>query len=110
MLKKIVLFISISISILLFSCNTYNSLKNADKNIRNISLGMTQQQIISIMGDEYEILEAKDNIIVWGYKSLDDGIYKLRFTDGKLMEWNKVWLNKYEYEDRRISKKDSSSD
>lgn len=105
MTKKLLLFITFSM--LLFSCSTYNSMKNADKNIRDISLGMSQQQIVSIMGDQYEVVEAKDNIIVWGYKSFDDGIYKLRFTDGKLSEWSKVWLNKYEFENRLIP---SSSD
>lgn len=105
MAKKLLLLITFSM--LLFSCSTYNSMKNADKNIRDISLGMSQQQIVSIMGDQYEVVEAKDNIIVWGYKSFDDGIYKLRFTDGKLSEWSKVWLNKYEFENRLIP---SSSD
>ncbi len=106
MAKKLLLLISFSI--LLFSCSTYNSMKNADKNIRNISLGMSQQQIISIMGDEYEVVEAKDNITVWGYKSFDEGIYKLRFINGKLSEWNKVWLNKYEFENRPITSSDTS--
>lgn len=98
MAKKLLLLITFSM--LLFSCSTYNSMKNADKNIRNISIGMSQQQIVSIMGDQYEVVEAKDNVIVWGYKAFDEGIYKLRFVDGKLLGWNKVWLNKYEFENR----------
>ena len=71
------------------------SMMNTHNSIKEISLGMTQEQVISIMGEHYEIISSKENIVVLGYKSYDNGIYKLYFVDGKLSEWVKEWLPEY---------------
>ena len=84
------------------SCSTY-SIHNTDKNIKGLNIGMTQDQIISVMGKDYNVLEATNEFVVWGYKSLDDGIYRLTFVDGRLTEWKKIWLNKYEDDKKRVS-------
>lgn len=43
MAKKLLLLITFSM--FLFSCSTYNSMKNADKNIRNISIGSLNNRL-----------------------------------------------------------------
>lgn len=86
---------------------------NADSNVRNLKIGMTQEQVIDIMGSHYEVVGANEEAIVWGYRSAYDGIYKLRFVNSKLTEWNKVWLKQYEYENNNNNtaavKKDNSA-
>lgn len=37
-----------------------NSMMNADNNIKKISLGMTKEQVITIMGEHYEIIGSKE--------------------------------------------------
>lgn len=99
----------ILISLLLISCNSYMGMLNADGNIRNVSLGMSQQQVASVMGNHYEVLEARNNAIVWGYKAADNGIYRLRFVDGRLSDWNKMWLNRYEQDSRITFNRESDN-
>lgn len=84
---------------------------SADGNARALQIGMTQGQVVDIMGNHYEVVGANEESVVWGYKSADDGIYKLCFVKGKLTEWNKVWLRKYEYENNNTTavKKDNSA-
>lgn len=84
------------------SCSSYRGMMGADSNIKKVNLGMTQQEVIAIMGDTYEIISTKEGTSTLGYKSSDNGIYKLLFIDGKLKEWNKEWFN-----DRYIIKDES---
>ncbi len=74
------------------SCSTYHSMIRADANMKNINLGMTKEQVISVMGKSYEIISSRDSMLTLGYKSGDYGIYRLLFIDGKLKEWDKEWL------------------
>lgn len=72
-----------------------NSMMNADNNIKKISLGMTKEQVIAIMGEHYEIIGSKEGELLLGYKAYDYGIYKLLFINNKLKEWTKDWLPQY---------------
>ncbi|MFV0539307.1 MAG: hypothetical protein ACK5M3_18350 [Dysgonomonas sp.] len=72
-----------------------DSMMNADNNIKKISLGMTKEQVIAIMGEYYEIIGSKEGELLLGYKAYDYGIYKLRFINNKLTEWTKDWLPQY---------------
>ncbi len=72
-----------------------NSMMNADNNIKKINLGMTKEQVITIMGEHYEIIGSKEGELLLGYKAYDYGIYKLLFINNKLKEWTKDWLPQY---------------
>lgn len=84
---------------LFVSCSSYKNMLSSDNNIKKIELGMTKDQVISIMGDSYEIIRSKEGLVVLGYESRGDGIYKLRFVNGILTEWNKEWLHRYPVKD-----------
>jgi hypothetical protein len=75
------------------------SMMNTDNNIKNISLGMTKEQVIAVMGEFYEIIGAKEGEFILGYKTYDYGIYKLRFVDNKLIDWTKDWIPEYRGKD-----------
>lgn len=89
-----------------------NSMMNADNNIKKISLGMTKEQVIAIMGEHYEIIGSKEGELLLGYKAYDYGIYKLLFINNKLKEWTKDWLPQYYNKDESYNStktKDNSS-
>jgi len=65
---------------------------SADHNMKSVEINMTQEEVISIMGEVYELVGGSENIKVIGYKTADEGIYKLYFEDGILKEWHKEWL------------------
>lgn len=69
----------------------------ADNNIRKVNIGMNKDEVIKIMGKNYEVIGARENNITLGYKSISDGIYKLYFEDNKLKEWDKEWLPTYHH-------------
>jgi len=74
-----------------------NRIYDTNKHIKEINLGMSKQDVITIMGENYEVLYAKNGTVVLGYRSYDyyvHGVYKLVFVDGKLTEWEKEWLIK----------------
>ncbi|MCC8188698.1 MAG: hypothetical protein LIP08_14685 [Bacteroides sp.] len=85
----------LTLVLLLTSCAMYTSMMNADKNIRKLSIGMTEKEVIGVMGKEYEVISANSRNTVWGYKSYDDSIYMLYFEKGRLVEWEKEWLKVY---------------
>lgn len=89
-----------------------NSMMNADNNIKKINLGMTKEQVITIMGEHYEIIGSKEGELLLGYKAYDYGIYKLLFINNKLKEWTKDWLPQYYNKDSSYNStktKDNSS-
>lgn len=73
-----------------------NSMMNIDAKMKDVVLGMTMDEVIRVAGTFYEVVEASESVTVLGYKSYDYGIYKLRFIDGKLKEWKKEWLPRYD--------------
>lgn len=81
--------------LLLTSCSTYSSMMNADKNIRKLNIGMTEKEVIGVMGKEYEVTSANSTHTVWVCRSYDESIYKLYFEKGRLVEWEKEWLKVY---------------
>lgn len=84
---------SIILSILLFtSCATTMSMVNADNKIKKVKVGMTQEEVIQIMGNSYQIIGSKQGQAILGYEAIGDSIYKLVFIDGILIEWTKEWL------------------
>lgn len=90
-MKKLVLFIFLSIFI--FSCSSYKDAMSANSNIKKIELGMSQNEVIHIMGKSYHRMGAvKDpngvNVEILGYPTVE-AIYMLRFENGVLVEFHK---------------------
>lgn len=108
MIKRIIILSALVF--MLASCGTLmpakymsvsKSMMNTDENMKKVELGMTQEQVISAMGKRYEIIGARENMVILGYKSYDNGIYKLFFVDEKLIEWNKEWIpQRWDYDNQ----------
>ena len=88
------------LSVYLFtSCGaTLSNALAADSNIQKLELGMTKQEIVSIMGDTYKRLEVKQTSEGYretlGYLDFQDGIYRFRLLNNKLQEWDYLQPNK----------------
>lgn len=110
MIKKI--FYSILLILSLTSCSSYMEMLNADGNIRRVKIGMTEDQIESLMGKHYEVVGATGESTVWAYRTSNSAMYKFRFVNGRLAEWNKVWPRRYENnsDDTAFMKKDKKND
>lgn len=92
MIKKV--FVPFLLVLLFASCSSTISLWHADSNMRKISIGMTKEQVISVMGKHYESVAATHQTEVIGYKSSEYEIYILQFENNKLIEWHKEWLQR----------------
>lgn len=88
-MRKIILII---LTCVVASCSATKGIMDTDNNMKKISVGMTKKKVISILGDDYEITSSKDRTLILGYKSSNNGIYRLVFVDDKLREWNKDYL------------------
>lgn len=90
-MKNIFLLVLVCIMI---SCSSNKGIANTDKNMKKVNVGMSRKKVVSILGEDYEILSSRNNTYVLGYKTTDDGLYKLVFVNDKLKEWNKEWNRK----------------
>lgn len=86
MFKKIFFILFTSVSIL--SCS---SLK-VGSNMKKIELGMSKQEVVSILGTDYQTAGASTtrdgNFETLRFvDSLNGGWYLLTFQDGRLVEW-----------------------
>ncbi len=93
-MKKNLLLILLLVGFVSCSTYSYQSMANIDNNIKKINIGMTQEDVISILGNFYEIIDSKKESVILGYKSYDNGIYKLTFQNGELTEWHKEWFTR----------------
>ncbi len=83
--------------VLLTSCVSQFNALSVDANMRQVELGMSQSEVISIMGKSYQVIVQDQENCIWGYSNYgEDAIYKLRFEDGILKGWEKVWLKRIE--------------
>jgi len=103
-----ILFLMSILALLLTSCATIGSMMSADHNMRYVEINMTKEQVISIMGDKYEMVGSTEDLLILGYKTADDGIYKLYFENGLLKEWYKEWLPAARQRDRDCGQVHSS--
>lgn len=87
-----ILFLISILALLLTSCATIGSMLHADHNMKKVEINMTKDEVISIMGNVYELIGSTEELLIIGYKTADDGIYKLYFEHGILKEWYKEWL------------------
>ncbi|WP_029904562.1 hypothetical protein [Prevotella sp. 10(H)] len=72
-------------TILLSACGTaYNT------QLKQVELGMTQDQIVSLMGEKYTVVEEKNyaNQTIM-YKDKFKNLWYFQFVDGKLYKWYK---------------------
>ncbi|MDR1501494.1 MAG: hypothetical protein LBT43_03445 [Prevotella sp.] len=72
-------------AVMLTACGTaYNT------QLKQVQLGMTPQQIVTLMGDKYTVVEQKDNnnqTIM--YKDKFKNEWYFQFVDGSLYKWYK---------------------
>ena len=72
-------------TVMLTACGTaYNS------QLKQVQLGMTAEQIVTLMGDKYTVVEQRDNdnqTIM--YKDKFKNAWYFQFVDGSLYKWYK---------------------
>lgn len=71
------------------ACSASKSLMDMDNDIKKISVGMSKKKVISILGNDYEVISFKERTSTLRYKSPNHGIYRLVFVDDRLNEWSK---------------------
>jgi len=64
----------------------------ADANMRKVAIGMTEKEVISVMGNKYELISGNKQETVWAYQTVNEARYMLYFVNGRLAEWEKEWL------------------
>lgn len=78
--------LSLSAAALLSACSTMS-----DKT-QQLSLGMSKEQVIKVLGKEFQTVGARDSSIhgkveVVRYKDDDDGELLVYFREGRLVQW-----------------------
>lgn len=83
-MKKFLFLLVLSISLL--SCGTaYNSA------LKQIQLGMTQTDVVSLMGDNYNVVEYRnDRNQTIQYRDRYKNNWYFEFYDGRLYKWYKT--------------------
>lgn len=95
-MKKAIYFFIFSIAIF-FSCGT----TKLESNLQRIELGMTKQEVSSILGKNYTIMGSgrtpDGNIETWSYTDpnimeSDNKKIIVNFLDGRLDEWHREYI------------------
>lgn len=96
MLKN--LFITFLLAVAVSSCSTYKTMLKANDNVKKVELGMTKDQVVSIMGDKtYRmsgLKESSEGLLeerIW-YPATQGSIFIFVFVDDKLIEWSEKFL------------------
>ena len=85
---------------LLTACS--QTLRISSSKMEQLELGMSKKQVTGIMGKEYTISEKRmENgveVEVLSYRDFynDDELYLFRFKNGRLQEWHREILPRYE--------------
>lgn len=92
----------LSLLILIFAngCVSNNIAWKTNENIKKISIGMSKNEVISILGEKYMITssskdEAGNHTETLGYKSDTAEEYKLVFINQKLTQWSREHIRKH---------------
>lgn len=90
-LSIIVLFVVLGC--VTFSCSSYRDSMNVEERVRKVTIGMTKDEVVNIMGNNYQSIEAfktsgGDGVELLSYTNLQDDVYILRFENGRLVERN----------------------
>ncbi|MCX7856830.1 MAG: outer membrane protein assembly factor BamE [Deltaproteobacteria bacterium] len=95
MLKIIPLIIfAFVVSVFICSCATYPS--NKSENLKEVKIGMTEEQVIGIFGEPNVISKTSEGTILWSYrpswKIIPDnrGTLMIEFREGKVVKVVKV--------------------
>lgn len=83
---------------IMISCTTYNKYLHFDKNMQNISIGMTKENVIEILGNQYkssgsELLDHDVLAQKLTYFDMEGLEYEFLFKNGKLSKWEKIRQN-----------------
>ncbi|WP_139262110.1 hypothetical protein [Dysgonomonas macrotermitis] len=98
MMKKCLFFVFLIIA--LTGCSSYSEMLSADSNMKKVELDMTKEQVIAIMGSNYQRvgsfrLEDSTYVEMLGFKRNYNETYVMRFENGILTEWNKEVIPEY---------------
>ncbi len=85
-MKKFFLLLMICLSINILNAKDIKSVENS---IKKVKIGMKMKKVISLMGADYELISAKESVLVLAYTTEDKGRYKLVFAEEKLKELSK---------------------
>lgn len=93
-MRKLFVLFAFIVSLFATSCITYH---NVDKNSKKVSLGMTKDEVVSVMGKSYKVVsisnERAGQLEVLSYEGMsDDWIYMFYFLDGKLDRMQKEFV------------------
>lgn len=97
MTKNVFLIVSISMALLLGSCSTYNTMIQANNRVKEVTLGMTKEKVIHIMGQSYRMSGVSHNqkgeLIekIW-YPATQKSIFFFTFEGDKLVEWHERFI------------------
>lgn len=83
---------TLTLILLLTSCASTLNVMNTDSNMKKLKIGMTKEEVVSIVGNHYEIIGANKHTEMIGYQYATNEIYILKFENNKLVEWHKEWL------------------
>ncbi|GAB3914597.1 hypothetical protein GCM10028803_60290 [Larkinella knui] len=85
---------------LLTACVSNHITWNANSAMKKVTIGMSKEQVIQLVGDDYMIASSSkddkgNHLEVLAYKSDVDEEYKLKFINSRLMGWSREHINKY---------------
>ncbi len=90
-MKKAIIFLSAAIL-----CSCAELYLTAGDRIKNVVIGMSEQEVIGIMGKYYDVVGANADTKTLAWGMLSDGKrvseYRLLFVDGKLHSYHKEHL------------------
>jgi hypothetical protein len=93
-MKKIIVLCFAAVA--LASCASVGKYLSIEKNIRKVEIGMTEREVVAIVGNHYEVGGMARNMktLMYDYQ-MDDGSrkqYLFTFVDGKLQSYETRFL------------------
>lgn len=93
-MKRILLILLAVIT--LSSCSGTYKLTRTDENVKKVKIGMTEQQVVRIMGKKYILVTAVASHKVIQYPSSQDSYgYKFHFEDKKLESFTRECVDNH---------------
>ncbi|MDU1890585.1 MAG: hypothetical protein E6767_07825 [Dysgonomonas sp.] len=87
-MKKLLFVLIAAITFTVSACSVVGQAYNTQ--LKQVELGMTQDEIISLMGDKYTVTDQRDyNNQTIVYKDRYKNYWNFQFVDGRLYKWYK---------------------
>jgi len=92
-MKKVRFLASLAVLFCVLSFSSCGTMHLGSK-LKNVEIGMTKKEVINILGNNYDIVAARDTpdgpfeVLRYYNATIDGGIpYIVNFLDGRLVEW-----------------------